>query len=369
MGALDGLLVVALEQAVAAPVCTARLADGGARVIKVEPAQGDMARHYDATVNGTSAYFAWANRGKESIALDLKAHSDRALLDRMLARADVFVQNFAPGAAARMGLDAATLLTCFPRIVAVDIAGYGADTPAAGRRAYDMLIQAETGICAVTGSRHAAAKVGVSVADIGAGMNAHAAILEALIGRAVSGSGAALEISLFDGMADWMAVPLLHADQAGQTTARHGLAHASVQPYAVYACADGEVMLAVQNQAEWQRFCAGVLDRADLIEHPRLADNPARVANRALLDRKIRAVLGKLPRGELIRRLEENRIAWGRVSAVEEVLAHPALRWAQARIGDREVRLPRPAGRNGALPADVPELDRHGAAIRHEFAG
>jgi crotonobetainyl-CoA:carnitine CoA-transferase CaiB-like acyl-CoA transferase len=368
VGALDGLLVVALEQAVAAPVCTARLADGGARVLKVERAQGDMARHYDATVHGSSAYFAWANRGKESIALDLKAAGDRALLERMLARADVFVQNFAPGAAARMALDATALVARFPRLVAVDIAGYGADTSAAGRRAYDMLIQAETGICAVTGSPDAAAKVGVSIADIGAGMNAHAAILEALVGRAVSGRGAAIEISLFDGMADWMAVPLLHADQAGQATARHGLAHASVQPYAAYPCADGEVMLAVQNQAEWQRFCTGVLERADLIADPRLADNPARVANRHLLESEIRSVLGTLPRKEVIRRLEANRIAWGRLSGVEEVLEHPALRWAHARVDGRNVRIPRPAGRRGALPTDVPELNSHGAAIRREFA-
>jgi crotonobetainyl-CoA:carnitine CoA-transferase CaiB-like acyl-CoA transferase len=209
---LADLLVIAIEQAVAAPMCTVRLADAGARVIKIERLEGDTARHYDATVKGTSAYFAWLNRGKESIVLDIKAQADRRLLEAMLAKADVFVQNLAPGATRRLGLGAADLVQRFPRLVALDIVGYGQDTEYAGMRAYDMLVQAESGLCAVTGSPDAPAKVGVSAADICTGMNAHAAIVEALFERERSGRGVAIEVAMFDGLADWMNVPLLHHD-------------------------------------------------------------------------------------------------------------------------------------------------------------
>lgn len=367
MGALDGLLVVAFEQAVAAPTCTQRLADGGARVIKVERAEGDMARHYDRTANGTSAYFASLNRGKESIALDVKDTADRALLDRMIARADIFVQNFAPGAAARLGLDAASLTARHPALIAVDIAGYGQDTPARQMRAYDMLVQAESGICAVTGSPDAAAKVGVSIADIGTGLNAHAAILEALIGRGRTRQGVAIEISLFDSMAEWMAVPLLH-QQAGQETARQGLAHASVQPYAAYRCADGDIVIAVQNQAEWQRFCAGVLERPALATDPRFTDNPARVRNARELHAEIAPAFASITLAEAISKLDLHSIAWGRLSNVADVLAHPAIRWTEGLFAGGTLQMPRPPGRTGQLPREVPGLNAHGRAIRAEFA-
>jgi len=233
---LEDLLVVAVEQAVAAPLCTQRLADAGARVIKIERAEGDPARHFDATVQGTSAYFAWLNRGKESVVLDLKSEPDAALLRRMIGRADIFVQNLAPGAASRLGFGAADLVARHDRLVALDIVGYGQDTDCRAMRAYDMLVQAESGICAVTGTPDAACKVGVSIADIGTGMTAHAALLEALLGRAQSGRGRAIEIAMFDTMAEWMSVPLLHWEQAGQATPRVGLAHASIYPYGRFAC-------------------------------------------------------------------------------------------------------------------------------------
>ncbi|MCB1380737.1 MAG: CoA transferase [Alphaproteobacteria bacterium] len=368
-GALDGLLVIAIEQAVAAPMCTLRLADAGARVIKIERAEGDTARHYDRAVNGVSAYFAWLNRGKESAALDLKDEADLDLVRRIVARADVVVQNLAPGAAARMGLDAKSLVHAHPRLVAVDIAGYGQDTDYRAMRAYDMLVQAEAGICAVTGAPDAPAKVGVSVADIATGMNAHALILEALIGRGRSGEGRAIEVAMFDSMADWMGVPLLHWTCADKATARHGMAHASIYPYAPFTCADGEIIVAIQQPAEWRRFCAGVLLDESLVDDPRFADNPSRLANRAVLAGIIGAVFATLTCVEAIARLEAHAIAWGRVSQVADVARHPALRQIEVPVGRKgPVAMPRPAGRDAFSPGPVPELGEHTAAIRAEFA-
>ena len=367
MAALDGILVVAIEQAVAAPLCTSRLADGGARVIKVERADGETARHYDSAVKGTSAYFAWLNRGKESAVLDIKAPKDRALVERMIARADVVVQNLAPGAAARLELDAAALVARFPRLIAVDICGYGQDTPAHLMRAYDMLVQAESGLSSITGTPQDMARVGVSIADIATGMNAHAAILEALIARGRTGHGQAIEIAMFDAMVDWMAVPLLHLEYAGTETARHGLAHAAIQPYAAYPCADGAVMISIQSPLEWQRFCRHVLQQPGLIDDPRFADNEARVAHRELLADIITAVLQHLLRASVIERLDAAQIAWGRVSSLADVLEHPALRHIEAQVPGGAFRLPRPAGRSGGVPRVVPALGAHTAAIRREF--
>lgn len=366
-GALSGLLVIALEQAVAGPLCTQRLADGGARVIKVERAEGETARHYDAAVKGTSAWFAWLNRGKESAVLDLKAAADMALFRRMLAQADVLVQNLVPGAMARMGLGDANLARDFPRLIAVSITGYGQDTAYAGMRAYDMLVQAEAGICAVTGTPEAMAKVGVSIADLATGMNAHAAILEALIGRGRTGRGAAIEMAMFDAMADWMAVPLLHLEHAGRVTGRHGLEHAAIYPYAAYACRDGALMIAIQSPDEWQRFCAGVLGDAALAHDPRFATNPDRVANREALGQIVGAAFAGLLVAEASGLLDRHRIAWGRVSQVADLAAHAALRRVPAEVHAAAFTLPRPAGRSGALPTVVPSLDADGPALRREF--
>lgn len=367
-GALDGLLVLGLEQAVAAPFCTARLADGGARVIKIERAEGDTARHYDRAVQGTSAYFAWLNRGKESVVLDVKAGDDRALLDRVIGQADVFVQNLAPGAAARLGLDAPALARRFDRLIAVDICGYGQDTAAAGMRAYDMLVQAESGICAVTGTPEDMAKVGISIADIATGASAHAAILEALIARGRTGRGRAIEIAMFDAVADWMAVPLLHLAEAGRETPRCGLSHASIYPYAPFFCRDGAMMIAIQAPAEWRRFCAGVLGQPALADDPRFRDNSARIAHRAALEAIIAAVFADWSRAEAIAVLDASQIAWGRVSSLADAAGHPALRRMRVEVPGGLANVPRPAGRTGPLPALVPGLDAHGPAIRAEFA-
>lgn len=363
---LDGLLVVALEQAVAAPLCTVRLADAGARVIKIERDHGDTARHYDAAVLGTSAYFAWLNRGKESLVADLRADGDRALIRRMAGVADVFVQNLAPGAAERIGFGAAELMAANPRLVHVSIAGYGADTAFAERRAYDMLVQAESGVAAVTGTPETPVKVGVSIADIAAGMNAHAAILEALLARERTGQGRAIAISMFDGMADWMAVPLLHHD-AGRDTARHGLSHAAIYPYDVFPVADGAVVLVVQSPDEWPRLCA-VLGLSALVEDPRFQTNPDRVANREAL----RALIVEATAGEtfagLTARLDRARLAYARVSTVADVAVHPALRRIEASVPGGRFTLPAPPLHPDLPERRVPALDEHGPALRAEFA-
>ena len=365
---LQDILVVAIEQAVAAPACTVRLADAGARVIKVEPANGESARHYDAAVAGTSAYFAWLNRGKESAVLDLKDPADLALAHRIVARADIFVQNLAPGATRRLRLGARELCERHPRLIVVDIVGYGQDTPYRDMRAYDMLVQAESGLCAVTGMPEAPSKVGVSVADIATGMNAHAAILEALIARGRSGRGQAIEIAMFDGMADWMSVPLLHYEHTGRETGRYGLSHASIYPYRRYACRDGAVVVAIQNHGEWQRFCARVLLRPDLIADARFLNNPARVANRDALDREIDPIFSGLMLEEMIARLQAHQIAWGRLCRVADLAAHPALRDMTVSLPEGErFRLPRPAGRTEVQAGTIPQLGAHTDRIRAEF--
>jgi itaconate CoA-transferase len=367
MSALEGILVVALEQAVAAPICTQRLADAGARVIKIERPEGDIARHYDSAVKGTSAYFAWANRGKESIVLDVKKPGDLALLKRMVGKADVFIQNFAPGASERLGLGAKELLAKHPRLIVVDIVGYGQDTAYRDMRAYDMLVQAESGICAVTGSPDSPSKVGVSIADTAAGMNAHAAVLEALIARGRDGKGRSIEIALFDGMADWMNVPLMHFTYQGKVTARHGLSHASIYPYAPYRCRDGEIVISIQSHAEWERLCREALAKPELVADPRFADNPKRVTNREVLGREIAEVFGRYSVKEMVGRLDAAKIAWARVSGVADLAQHPAL---------RRITVDSPGGAfeaaASALHPDlkakpVPALGQHSEAIRREF--
>ncbi len=367
-GALDGLLVVSIEQAVAAPMCTVRLADAGARVIKIERVEGDTARQYDKTVHGISAYFAWLNRGKESAVFDLKNRNDLDVVLAMLARADVFVQNLVPGATRRLGLGAQELVERFPRLIAVDIVGYGQSTAYRDMRAYDMLVQAESGICSVTGSPGAPAKVGVSIADIGTGMNAHALILEGLIARGTTGRGRAIEVAMFDSMADWMSVPLLHLNYGKRDTPRHGMEHAVIFPYAPFTCRDGEVIVAIQHQAEWARFCAGVLKKPGLANDPRFSDNPQRIRNRDALVEIINARFAVWSCAEAIECLQANDIAWGRVSNVPQLAVHPALRSMPVTLSDGAAfLLPRPAGRDNLEAGRVPALGEHTAAIRREF--
>lgn len=369
-GALSGLLVVALEQAVAAPLCTARLADAGARVIKIEREGGETARNYDAAVHGTSAYFAWLNRGKESAVLDLKNPAELDVLFAMLERADVLVQNLVPGALARMGLTADVIRQRFPRLVAVSINGYGQDTAYAPMRAYDLLVQAESGICAVTGTPETPSKIGVSAADIATGMNAHSAVLEALIERDRTGSGRQIEIAMFDAMADWMTVPLMHYEYAGKETGRHGLSHASIYPYRPFACRDGVVIIAVQTNGEWKKLCTDLVGRPDLGEEPAFATNALRVANRALVDHELEPVFDSLSVSEAIARLDAAGIAWGRYSEVRDLAAHPALRRIDVTLPDGQTAsMPRPAGRGPQFqPGPVPGLGTATTAIRTEFS-
>lgn len=369
---LEGLLVVSLEQAVAAPYCSARLADAGARVIKLERPEGDFARGYDRVVHGESAYFVWLNRGKESIAVDLKQPDDLALVKRMLARADIFIQNLAPGAAGRLGLSHAELRRAHPRLITCDISGYGETGPYAQMKAYDLLVQAESGLASVTGRPEGPGRVGVSVCDIACGMYAYQAVLEALLQRGRTGEGAALATSLFAGMADWMTVPLLHQDYGSGAPPRVGLNHPSIAPYGVYACRGGEeVVFSIQNQREWKRFVEKVLQRPAMLGDARFADNSARVANRPALDAVIGEVFSGLSREELTSRLFEAAIAYGAVNTPADLSAHPQLRRVTVATPSGPVDLVAPPveirGGGRALGV-VPALDQHGAKLREEFA-
>lgn len=371
-GALEGILVVSMDQAVAAPYVASRLADGGARVIKIERPDGDFARSYDRVAKGQSAYFVWLNRGKESIALDIKDPEDAALLRNIIAKADVFIQNLAPGAAARAGFDSAELRQAFPRLITCDISGYGDEGPYRDMRAYDLLVQAESGLCSVTGTPDGPGRVGVSVCDIACGMAAHAAILEALFHRERTGEGRAIKSSLFDGMADWMTVPYLHEVYGGKAPEREGLHHPSIAPYGAYDTADGnQVVIAIQNQREWARLCAEVLQIADLADRPPFQDNVARVENRAALDAEIAAVFTKLSRDEITERLKAAKIAYGAVNSVADFAAHPQLRTMTVETPEGPLEMVAPPARvigNSSPPGPVPALNEHGQDIRAEFS-
>lgn len=368
---LDGQLVVALEQAVAAPFCTSRLADAGARVIKVERAEGDFARGYDDVVDGESSYFVWLNRGKESICLDIKDEVDKALLLRLLAQADIFVQNLAPGAAERAGLGADDLLRQNERLIALDITGYGAEGAYRDMKAYDLLIQCESGLASVTGSPDAPGRVGVSISDIACGMFAYAAILEALIERRQTGVGKCLHVSLFDSVADWMTVPLLHQEYSGHAPPRVGISHPSIAPYGAYSTKDGlEVVIAVQNDREWSLFCETVLRNPACAESDLYSSNVARCANRASMDAEIDAVFSTLTREDILGRLQEAGIAFGSVNRLDDVLRHPQLRRTAVRTPSGEVRLIAPPATDaGAGPRlrPAPALGEHTDSIRAEF--
>ncbi|MGZ9083810.1 MAG: CaiB/BaiF CoA transferase family protein [Rhodoplanes sp.] len=324
---LDGVLVVTLEQAVAAPFCTCRLADAGARVLKIERPEGDFARAYDHVAKGESAYFVWLNRGKESIVLDIKSFEDAALLARMLAKADVFVQNLIPGAADRAGFGSDELRRRHPQLITCDISGYGETGPYRDMKAYDLLVQCETGLASVTGVPERPGRVGVSVADIACGMYAHAAVLQALYERERTGVGRGILISLFDSLADWMTVPLLHYDYGGKAPDRVGLNHPSIAPYGAYALGDGhQVVLSIQNEREWRTFCDQVLERPELASDPRFAANVLRVEHRPALNVEIDAVFRGLDRAEAMARLQKARIAFASLNDVADLSVHRQLR-------------------------------------------
>nr|WP_301287340.1 CaiB/BaiF CoA-transferase family protein [Sphingobium sp. OAS761] len=368
---MDGILVVSLEQAVAAPLCTARLAEAGARVIKLERPDGDFARGYDHVVNGQASYFIWLNRGKESVRIDLKNRHDAAMIGRMIGKADVFVQNLAPGAAARAGFGSADLRASHPRLITCDISGYGESGPAATMKAYDFLIQCEAGLASITGTEEGPARVGVSVADIACGMNAHAAILQALLERAQTGRGRGIAVSLFDALADWMAVPLLHYDYSGNAPARAGLKHPSIAPYGAFVIADGsQLVVSIQNEREWAKFCAIVLGDATVATDERFASNALRCANRTVLDALVGETFGALMPDMLIDRLERAGTAWARLNGVDGLSRHSQLRRVTVETESGPARVPAPPARwDGdeypALP--VPALGAHDVAIRAEF--
>lgn len=370
---LNGITVVSIEQAVAAPFATRQLADLGARVIKIErPGAGDFARGYDRTVRGQSSYFVWLNRGKESLALDLKDPSSAAVLDRLLARADVFVQNLAPGSAARMGLTAEALRARDPRLVVCDVSGYGPVGPLRDKRAYDLLVQCEAGVLSVTGSPDEPAKVGISIADIAGGMYAYSSILAALYARERTGAGAALEVSLFDSLSEWMSQPMYYTMYTGVPPPRTGTSHATIAPYGTFRCSDGGVQLAVQNEREWVRLCADVLALPALAADPRFAANSERVAHRGELTAAIESVLATLPTEQVLRRLDAALIANGNVNTVTDLLEHPQLdhRWTSINTPGGPVPALRPPARINGLDArlgDVPAVGQHTGALLAEL--
>lgn len=372
-GALSGLVVVSVEQAVAAPYCTARLADAGARVIKIERPEGDFARRYDAAVNGESAYFVWLNRGKQSVTLDFRNAEDLSLLKRLIGRADILVQNMAPGAAERLGIGSTEMRRNYPRLITVDISGYGNFGPYQHRRAYDLLVQAESGVAQITGTPEAPGRIGVSATDIGCGMYAHAAILEALIARGRTGEGRAIQVSLFSAMTEWMTPPLLHKDYAGTDWPRVGLNHPSIVPYGAYATGDGaQTLIAVQNDKEFERLAAIVLDQPGLASDPRYATNMERNRHRAEMDRIVAQRFASLTVQQLTVLLEKAAIAYARVSTVGDVSVHPQLRRMQI-AGEQgaPIGLPALAASYEGQPqvlGKVPALGEHTDLVRKEFA-
>jgi len=366
---LSGLLVVSLEQAVAAPMCTCRLADAGARVIKIERREGDFARGYDDLVHGECSYFVWLNRGKESVVLDLGKRDDKALLAAMIARADVFVQNLKPGAVAKLGFPIANLRREHPRLICCSISGFGETGPLAMRKAYDMLIQAESGLASITGTTEPA-RVGVSVVDIASGMDAYEAILEALIARGRSGEGAELAISMFDAMADWMTVPLLQ-QEAGAPPKRIGLAHVSISPYGAFRSRDGvDILISIQSDREWRVLAEKVLGDAALAANPAFATNVERVKRRADTDGRVAAIFGALDAETLEQKLAAADIAFARVNGPAELARHPQLRRISVGTPSGPVSYPAPAEQRAAASrryGAVPALGQHTEKVRAEF--
>jgi itaconate CoA-transferase len=373
---LANVTVVSIEQAVAAPFATRQLADLGARVIKVErPDGGDFARAYDTTVKGLSSYFVWLNRSKESLTLDLKRPETRSVLDRLLERADVFVQNLGPGASDRLALSPAALRARYPRLIVCSVTGYGSSGPFACRKAYDLLVQSEAGLLSITGTAEQPSKVGISIADIAAGMYAYSGILAALLSRHATNTGAAIDVSLFDALAEWMSAPAYYTTYGGTPPPRTGVHHASIAPYGAFQSGDGEhIFIAIQNPREWTRFCADVLRQPTLADDEQFRTNSTRVGHRAALHDAIDRVFRTLPTADIVRRLESADIAHARMNSVAAFLEHPQL---SAR--DRWREIDSPAGRlrallppvimddRAAVMNAVPALGQHSDAILEEL--
>ncbi|ALP68526.1 CaiB/BaiF CoA transferase family protein [Paraburkholderia caribensis] len=368
---LAGVTVVAIEQALAAPLCTCRLADMGARVIKIERPEGDFARGYDRAANGNSSYFLWTNRGKESVVLDFKLADDAALLHRLIAEADIFVQNLAPGALSRAGFDSATLRDKYPQLITCDITGYGTGSETSKLKAYDFLVQCESGLVSVSGAPDAPGRIGVSICDIGAGMNATIAVLSALALRNRSGKGTGVSVSLFDGAADWMTVPYVHERYGRGAPTPQGLKHPSIAPYGAYRTSEGrDIVISIQNDREWSNFCAVFLGDQDIAGDVRFATNNARVQNREPLDALIGDVFSTKTLDDALSLLGDANIAYGQLRLVAEMTGHPALRtWPMAADG-MELQMIAPPVRapwDAQCFKPAPKLGEHTARIREEF--
>jgi itaconate CoA-transferase len=355
---LEGITVIAVEQAVAAPFCSSRLADAGAHVIKVERPEGDFARGYDAAAKGQSSYFVWLNRGKDSEVVDLATKEGRSQLERLIAGADVLLQNLKPGSMDKLGFSLDRLKKDYPSLVCCTITGYGDEGPYAHRKAYDLLIQAESGLASITGGPESPSRVGLSIVDIATGATAHASILEALIARSRTGKGADIRISMFDVMADWMAVPLINSE-AGQPPKRIGLAHPSIAPYGVFRSKDGkDILISIQSEREWKKLCAEVLAQPDLPNDPRFSNMVERVKNRQLTDGIVGNSFASMMRDELLQLLSDADIAFAEVNTMADLAQHPHLRRIEVNTPNGVVSYPAPAAifvgeprQYGAVPA------------------
>lgn len=372
MTPLKGITVVSLEQAIAAPFATRQLADLGARVIKIErPEGGDFARGYDHRVAGLCSHFIWCNRSKESIALDVKSDRGLKIVQALIARADVFVQNLAPGATERLGLDFASLHAQHPRLIVCDISGYGLTGPDRDRKAYDLLIQAESGFLSVTGTPEEAVKAGCSIADIAAGMYAYTCVLAALLERQNTGAGRHIDISMLESMAEWMGYPMYYGYGGASPPPRVGAEHATIAPYGPFRTADGEVLIGIQNEREWQVFCSQVIERPDVARDPRFLTNPLRVANRAALHEIISGLLSRLSRSEALARLDRAKIATARINDVAGLWSHVQLqarrRWTQIDTPVGRIPALLPPGMSEARMGPVPQLGEHTSAILAEL--
>jgi len=372
---LEGITVVAVEQAVAAPFATRQLADLGARVIKIErPGVGDFARGYDTTVNGMSSHFVWLNRSKQSLTLDLKQPEGLGVLRTLLAGADVFIHNLAPGAMSRLGFASADVRRQHPRLIVCEVSGYGSSGPYRDKKAYDLLVQSETGVLSITGTEQEPAKVGISVADISAGMYAFSSVLAALLRRGKTGEGSTLEISLFDSLAEWMSYPVYYT-RGGSPPPRSGARHATIDPYGPYTAGDGKVVfIGLQNEREWARFCAEVLQTPELARDPRFSSNPRRVQHRRELDAAITEAFRHLSAGQVIDRLEQAQIANARMNTVQELIDHPQLaerdRWRDVASPAGDIRMLKPPfnfeGMDVPMGA-IPNVGEHTDAILREL--
>ena len=370
---LDGILVIALEQAVAAPYCSSRLADAGARVIKIERPEGDFARGYDRTVNGESSYWIWINRGKESVALNLKDKADMLVLRAMLSKADVVIQNLAPGATERLGIGSEQLRKDYPQLITCDISGYGDEGKFYGMKAYDLLVQAESGLVAVSGAPGDWGRIGVSVCDINAGLNALIGIQQALLLREKTGLGSSIKVSLFGSAAELMSVPYLQARYGGKAPERVGLKHPSIAPYGGFTCADGRVIvISIQNEREWADFCNIVLRRPDLLVDERCQNNATRVKHREFVDGMVAEIFDKVPSGEMIGRLTQAQTAFGQINSVHDLIAHPQLLTKPMKVNGKDVEMPVSPWMgpwDSETFAEAPQLNEHGYKLRKEFLG